>query len=84
MFSYFTFQIGPKKTLKIFQIFNLIRKSVEIFGQKLTVGEQKQVQLQGGKSHNNAHFCRHQGLILVKFAKLTLPYEPMANTTIKR
>ena len=77
--------MGPKKTLKIFQIFNLIRKSVEIFGQKLTIGEQKQVQLQGGKTHGSK--CsrhRHQGLILVKFAKLTLPYEPMANTTIKR
>ena len=87
--------------MKIFQIFNLILQSVQIFGQKLTLGQEKQVELRGGKSHiktsrNGQHAeeeaipikeaCNnnHQGLILVKFAKLSLPYEPMANTTIKR
>jgi len=88
--------------VKIFQIFNLILQSVDIFGQKLTLDQEKQVELQGGKSHIITRYnggeqeeeesgaglepCNnnHQGLILVKFAKLSLPYDPMANTTIKR
>ena len=97
--------MGPKKTVKIFQIFNLILQSVDIFGQKFTLDQEKQVELQGGKSHIMTRYnggeqeissgnvrpgglepCNnnHQGLILVKFAKLSLPYDPMANTTIKR
>lgn len=76
---------------------------MDIFGQKLTLDQEKQVELQGGKSHIITRYnggeqeeeeesgdglepCNnnHQGLILVKFAKLSLPYDPMANTTIKR
>ena len=76
-------QLGPSKAVKIFQILNLIKKSVSIFGNKMDMGQNQEVIL---ASHGDRQInpCL-QGLILVKFARLTLPLNPSSsNTWIKR
>ena len=84
-------QLGPTKTLKILQIFNLIEKSVRMFGQKLTADEENlltanEVQIQSSiDGGHGPHWLPHRvnpcqdRLILVNFARLSLHSKP--NTT---
>ena len=76
-------QLGPSKAVKIFQILNLIKQSVSIFGNKMDMGQNQEVIL-ASHGHRQINPCL-QGLILVKFARLTLPLNPSSsNTWIKR
>lgn len=74
-------QLGPLKTGKIFQIFQMVSDSVTIFGHKMKMD--KPVTLTNTQPSLAISPCQ-AGLILVKFANLTLPLNPSTTTWIKR
>ena len=76
----FSLQLGPSKALKFFQILNLIKSSVSIFGNKMDMANEVILASHG---HRQIDPCQ-QGLILVKFARLTFPLNPSSYTWIKR
>lgn len=78
-------QLGPFKTGKIFQIFQMVADSVFIFGHKMKMDTPITLTntLHYQRPASEIHPCQ-PGLILVKFANLSLPLNPSTTTWIKR
>ncbi len=79
--EFLRFQIGPTHTVRVLEIFQLVRESVKVFGKKLPLDERKALATLGRASSNQR--C-HNGTISVKFARLSLPLNPSAATWIRK